>query len=187
MLVRSLRCVHGWKTNPVRMIAQLIVSAVVGQVVFWKIGYDQLGVGMDPKKQFGLGVRIADDVARMLPDTAAVAWTVKALEITADFGKMPIEGAAYVRHGIVPDVVACAVTQPLWSAIEGVEKTVGVLLHPERVHTPEQVRLSLGCIYGSMVRYALGAAVIVGGRHLNRFLTDPLERLIRLGLRAAGS
>lgn len=174
------QAVAGWRENPFRMVAQLVASTIVGQAVFWRIGYDQLGVAMDPKREFGVGGRIADTVARRLPQTPAVAWTLKFLEITTDLGKMPIEGVAYARHGIVPDVVACVVTQPLWSGIEAIEKTLGTVTHPERVNTPEQIRLSLACIYGSLFRYGLGVGVIVFGAHLNRWLTNPIERLLRL-------
>lgn len=180
LLLRSVRqSYQGWRENPFRMIAQLVTSTIVGQALFWRIGYDQLGIAMDPKREFGVGAKLADKVASQLPDTARTAWTIKTVEILADLGKMPIEGQAYARHGITPDVVACAVTQPLWSGIEAVEKTVGVLTHPERVNTPEQIRLSLACIYGSLVRYGLGFFVIATGKYLNRWLTNPIERLIR--------
>lgn len=181
LFLKSLRQgFMGWRENPFRMIAQLVTSAIVGQALFWRVGYDQLGIAMDPKREFGAGIKIADKVANRLPNTVQTAWTIKAVEILADLGKMPIEGQAYVRHGITPDVVACVITQPLWSGIEAAEKTVGVITHPERVNTPEQIRLSIACIYGSVVRYGLGFLVIMAGKQLNRWLTDPLERLLIL-------
>lgn len=173
----------GWHENPIRMIAQLIVSFVVGQGVFWRFGYDQLGVAMNPKREFGAGVELADQIDKRLPQGPLTAWILKLIEILADFGKMPLEGTAYARHGLTPDVVAAAVTQPLWSAIEGVEKTVGAALHPERVNTPEQRRLSIGCIYGSLFRYVLALFVIMTGKYLNRFLTDPIEKLLRFAVK----
>lgn len=184
LLVRSLtQSVAGWRQNPFRMLAQLIVSTIVGQALFWRVGYDQLGIGMDPKREFGVGSKLADKVASRLPNNATTAWVLKVIEILTDLGKMPIEGKAYARHGITPDVVACAVTQPAWSAIEAVEKTRGAIVYPERVNTPEQIRLSLACIYGSLVRYALGFLVIATGKYLNRWLTDPIEKLLRLVFR----
>lgn len=174
---------RGWHENPIRMVAQLLVSFVIGQGIFWRFGYDQLGIAMNPKQEFGTGVKLAEQIDARLPSHPAVAWALKLVEIFADFGKMPLEGAAYARHGLVPDVVAAGVTQPLWSAIEGVEKTLGAVMHPERVDTPEQRRLSIGCIYGSLFRYLLASVVIMTGTYLNKFLTDPVERLLRFVLR----
>ena len=167
-----------WRTNPRDMIARAVVSALIGQGIFWRFGYDQLGIGMDPKVQLGRGVQLADRVAEILPETATVAWSLKVIEIIADAGKMPLEGAALARHGLVPDVVAFLVPQPLWSLIETFEKLVGAVKHPERVNTPEQIRLSLGCIFGSMFRYMLAGLVIMFGTYLNRFMTNPIERLL---------
>lgn len=184
LLPRSvMQSVDGWRTNPIRMVAQLITSFIIGQGIFWHFGYDQLGIGMDPKKQFGAGIKIAEKVADKLPGTARAAWVIKFVEILCDLGKMPLEGRAFAKHGIVPDVVAAAVTQPTWSGIEAAEKTLGVIMHPERVNTPEQIKLSLGCIYGSVFRYVLGSIVIVVGGHINRLLTNPIEQLLRLLLK----
>ena len=170
---------NGWKNHPEEMAVKLGLSFIFGQGIFWVIGFDQLGLFMDPKIQLGLGQTIAAKVYRYLPATATVAWTIKALEILADAGKMPIEGAAYRRCGIVPDVVACAVTQPLWSLIEMLEKTAGVILHPERVTHPEQVQLSLGCIYGSLFRYALAGGLYRYGNSVYGYLGEPIARRVR--------
>lgn len=184
MLKRNvLWSLREWREHPMRMVARAIVSLLVGQGIFWKFGYDQLGIGMDPKVQLGTGVKLADRAANWLPETARVAWTLKAIEIVADAGKMPLEGKAFARHGIVPDVVAFLVTQPLWSLIEALEKLVGAVRHPERVTTPEQIRLSIACIFGNCFRYVLAGFVIVTGGLLNRWLTDPIERLLTKSLR----
>lgn len=173
------RAYCGWKDNPYRMASQLITSFVIGQGIFWRWGYDQLGIAMDTKKQFGLGQKVALKTNEMLPGTPAVSWAIKATEIACDAGKMPIEGNAYQRHGIVSDVVAAGVTQPLWSYIETCEKLFGIFVNPNKVHTRDQRLVSLGCIYGSLFRFGLGLAVIRFGARINRILTNPIEYLLR--------
>lgn len=160
------------------MIARAIVSALIGQGIFWRFGYDQLGIAMNPKRQFGVGIKVADVAARRLPSNAPMAWSLKVIEIIADAGKMPLEGKAIAKHGIVPDVVAFLIPQPWWSFFETSEKLIGVMVHPERVNTPEQIRLSIGCIFGSCFRYLLAGIVITRGASLNRYLTLPIEKLL---------
>lgn len=150
------------------MFRKLITSFAVGQGLFWTFGYDQLGLFMNPKKQFGLGQKLARSVAKYLPATPRVTWLVKLVEIATDFGKMPLEGEVYKRYGICPDVVACAATQPLWSLAEGIEKSLGVVLHPERVNTKQQLEVSLACIYGSIFRYGQAAALLYVGDWLDK-------------------
>lgn len=150
------------------MFRKLVTSFVVGQGVFWTLGYDQLGLFMNPKKQFGLGQRIAKSIAKRLPSNQKMIWFVKLLEIGTDFGKMPLEGAVYKKYGICPDVVACATTQPFWSLAEGLEKTLGVVLHPERVNNKKQLEVSLACIYGSLFRYGQSAALLYAGSRMER-------------------
>lgn len=156
----------GWKNEPKEMLSKLAFSAVAGQGLFWRLGYDQLGLFMNPKAQMGLGQQIAEKVYEHLPKTDSVAWTIKAVEIATDAGKMPLEGALYAKYGYAPDVVAALVTQPLWSALETGEKITGSLLHPERVTTPDGVKLSLSCIYGSLFRYGLSAILLMYGPSL---------------------
>src|SRR5689334_18420222 len=98
MLKRNfMASLNAWRTNPARMFARAAVSAFIGQGIFWKFGYDQLGVGMDPKVQIGFGVRLANWLAGRLPNTATVAWSLKAVEIATDLGKMPLEGRALTK------------------------------------------------------------------------------------------
>lgn len=185
-VVRSLQASKsGWRADPAKMISKIIFSFFTGQGVFWLIGYDQLGLFMNPKVQLGLGQKVADSVYGRIPHTATTAWVVKVIEILTDAGKGPIEGAVYRRHGFAPDVVATALTQPFWSTIEAAEKTTGALLHPELVNQPEQVRLSLGCIYGSIFRYFQAAFYWLTGGIIYRSFGRPIEtRLSRLA--AAG-
>jgi hypothetical protein len=169
----------GWRENPVRMVAQIIVSSAVGQGIFWRIGYDQLGVAMDPKKQFGVGEAIAEWAYPHLPHTATMAWTLKGLEVMTDFARGPAEGALYGDVGITPDGLANLFTQPLWSTMESVEKLIGAVVKPERVVAPEGVKLSIACIYGSIFRLALTVALFLVRKQLNRYGTRNIERLIR--------
>jgi hypothetical protein len=143
---------RGWRDDPAEMAVKALLALVIGQT-FWRLGYDQLGLFMNPRRQIGPGQALAAAVYRRLPPSPRTAWVIKALEITCDLSKLPIEGRLYRRRGFVCDVVATLVTQPLWSGVEAAEKLLGVIIHPERVATPEQVRVSLGCIYGTAVRY----------------------------------
>jgi len=166
----------GWRQNPLRMVAQLVTSVIIGQGVFWLVGYDQLGISMNPTHQMGRLKLVAEKLAAKVPDDPLWAWLLKLAEIMADFGKCPIEAAVYLQHGIVSDGVAAAVTQPWWSVIEGAEKLNGALMHPERVNTREQIALSIGCTIGSFFRYFLAAVVWLGGGAINRQLTNRIER-----------
>ena len=179
--------VNGRRNDPVRMIAQIIVSGIVGQGIFWNFGYDQLGVAMDPKKEFGLGELVASKVYPHLPHTDAMAWTVKVIEIATDFARGPIEGALYVRTGITPDAVANLFTQPLWSTAEAAEKTIGAIIRPERVATQEGVELSLACIYGSLFRMGVTGVIFLARKPLNKYGTRNVERLIHFGVDALTS
>lgn len=182
-IVSSLKhAANGWRTNPARMVAQIIVSGIVGQGIFWHFGYDQLGVAMDPKKQFGLGEVVAMKVYPHLPHTPAMAWSIKGVEIVTDFIRGPVEGALYMRSGITPDAVANVFTQPLWSTLEAAEKTVGAIVRPERVTTPEGVQLSLACIYGNIFRLLLTGLLFLLRKPLDRYGTQNVERALRFGV-----
>lgn len=183
---RSLRQARiAWREDPVKMGSKIVVGFAVGQGVFWLIGYDQLGLFMDTKKQFGIGAEIAEAVARRLPEGTAVYVTVKALEIITDALRIPIEGAVYRRYQFAPDIVATIVTQPLWTTLEVAEKTAGVFLHPERVTDPKQLLVSIACIYGNLFRYVLAAVIWKKGDAIYRIIGGPLEggvkRLLRKG------
>ena len=155
--------VSRWRSNP-RSTATDIGLSSIGQLMFWTVGQDFIGIGMDRKWGPGLGHRIAPVIQKRLPATPAVAWTIKAIEIASDATKMPIEGKLYRELGIVPDAVAAAVTQPAWSYIEVVEKVIGILRHPERVNTPSQVEDSISSIYGTWTRHLLSLALLRYGR-----------------------
>ena len=158
---------RSWRQTPATMAGKVGLSFAAGQGIFWQAGYDQLGLFMNPKFQIGFGQRVADELYARLPHTPQMAWGVKLVEVLADAGKIPIEGALYRRYGIVPDGVAALVTQPLWSALETAEKITGAFVHPERVRQPEQVKLSLGCIYGSLFRYLLAGLFLLVGKSIN--------------------
>jgi hypothetical protein len=166
------------KERPAHFVSRVLVSFIVGQGVFWRVGYDQIGLFMDPKFEIGLGIRIANWIYEKLPPSPWMPWAVKSIEILADFGKVPIEGTVYRRHRVVPDGVAALVGQPLWSIIETVEKVAGAVLHPERVVQPESIKVALGCIYGSLFRYACAAMIWFAGEKINRVLVDPIERAL---------
>jgi hypothetical protein len=144
-----------------KRFTNIATSFLAGQAIFFIFGYDQWGLFMRPKVQLGFGQKVAHWAYDRLPHTSSFAWILKAVEIAADAGKMPIEGALFSRRGVVPDGLAALVTQPLFSGIETAEKVLGAALHPERVAEPYQMRMSLGCIYGSLFRYGLTAMLWV--------------------------
>lgn len=166
-----------WKTNPSGASTDIVLS-LVGQAFFWTVGQDFIGVGMDRKWGPGLGHRIAPAIQRRLPESASVAWGLKVIEIASDATKMPIEGYLYREIGIVPDAVAAAVTQPLWSFIEVVEKITGCINHPERVNEPNQVADSISSIYGTWSRNALSLAFLRYGRAYRSKAGNPIERVL---------
>lgn len=151
--------VTSWKTDPFRMLADVLVSTVYGQGIFWTIGQDYIGVYMNPKLKPGLGHRLARLIKRQLPDNDALAWALKLIEIGLDATKIPVEGRLYAELGVIPDGWAALVTQPGWSYIEVVEKTSGILLYPDRVTVPGNVEDSISSIYGTLVRH-LGSAIL---------------------------
>jgi hypothetical protein len=169
-----------WKLEPAKATSQLATSAIVGQGIFWTLGYDQLGLFMNPKKQFGNGQAVASWLAPRIPLSTRSAWIIKGVEVLTDLSRGPAEAALMRRHGFTPDAVAWLVTQPLFSAvIETVEKIFGVFVHPERVVTQEQMELSLACIYGSLFRLIQTALLYSFGNVINRVLTKPIERFVR--------
>jgi hypothetical protein len=172
----------GWQSDPVAMVAKVIFSLIFGQGVFWLLGYDQLGIFMSPFKQLGFGQTVANWVYDRIPATRNTAWAVKGLEILADFGKVPFEGAVYIRYGFVSDGLAALVTQPLWSTIETAEKLTGAIVYPERVFDPDQIRLSLGCIYGSLFRYGMALVMWFGGSALYGLVGTPIEHALHWAL-----
>jgi hypothetical protein len=175
--------ITGWKTDWPRMVAQLVVSALLGQGLFWRLGYDQFSIGGKANRvmQIGFGQRVAEWFYLRLPHTRRAIYTTKAVEIAFDLGKCPLEGATYTRLGITPDVVACAVTQPAWSVIEAAEKLASLLLNLEsyRQVDEEEFKASIACIYGSLFRYGQALAILAFGRQIDHYLTRPLARFTR--------
>ncbi|MFA5197207.1 MAG: hypothetical protein WC437_02170 [Patescibacteria group bacterium] len=176
IIIQSLKMARrGWKANPNEMLTKIIFSGIVGQGVFWLIGYDQLGTFMNPKVRMGFGRNVAEEAYKRIPHTPTMAWIIKITEILADAGKIPIEGAVYRKHGFTPDAVAALVTQPLWSTIETTEKFTGAVMHPERVSEPDQVKNSIGCIYGSFFRYLQAGVLLFTGIWIYRIIGKPME------------
>lgn len=162
--------VRRWRHDPVATAIDIGASST-GQMFFWTIGMDQIGIGMNPKWQPGYGHHLVSKLR--LPDSATMAWAIKIVEILSDASKMPFEGKLYAELGIVPDAVAAGFTQPLWSYIEVAEKVLSVAVYPERVNTPEQIQNSLACIYGTWTRHGLSLLFLVFGGKLRGKLTHP--------------
>jgi hypothetical protein len=173
------RAWDGWRQRPGEMAIKLGLSALLGQGVFWLLGYDQLGFFMSPMKEFGLGHGIANHVADWLPTGQAVVWIVKGVEISTDAARIFIEGKLYLKRGYVPDVVATLATSPLWQCYEVAEKLSGVLLHPERLNTRDQLVVSLACIYGNLFRYGLDAVLWFWGDDIYMGVRKGAPRLVR--------
>lgn len=175
--------VRGWHDNWPRMAAQLIVSAVLGQGVFWKIGYDQLSVGGKDNRlmQVGFGQKVGRLVYRRLPHTRRTLYAVKAAEVLSDLGKCYTEGLTYDRYGLAPDAVAAAVTQPAWSLIEAVEKLYSLAKTFDRYRQvdEEEFVVAISCIYGSFFRYGQAAVLLAVGDYIDSYVTVPLEKAIR--------
>jgi len=151
----NLKSAHlSWRTKPLQT-AQKIGQSAYGQLFFWTVGQDFIGVGMDKKWGPGFGHVLARRITRHLPQTVQAAWIIKFIEIASDATKMPIEGLLYQRDGVVPDAVSAAATQPLFSAVEVIEKIIGIIRHPERVHNQNQVEDSVSSIYGTWTRNGL--------------------------------
>lgn len=167
-----------WHDNPAGTGTDILLSGI-GQAYFWTIGQDFIGIGMDKKWGPGLGHLVAPFLQKRLPQTAAVAWTVKAVEIASDATKMPIESKLYRDLGLVPDAVAALTTQPAWSLFEVLEKIFGITRHPERVNTPSQVTDSLSSIYGTWSRNLLSLGMARYGRRYRELVGDPIERRIK--------
>lgn len=148
--------VRRWRNNP-RATSLDIGISLSGQAFFWTLGQDFIGLSMRPKWLPGLGHVIARKLQPQLPQTTTFAWIIKAVEITCDALKMPVEGKLYAEFGIIPDGWACLITQPLWSGFEVADKVAGLITCPDLVDDPEQVQDSISSIYGSVTRLALGA------------------------------
>lgn len=174
---------EGWQGDWPRMAAQLIVSAILGQGLFWKFGYDQLSIGGKGNRvmQVGFGRRLGRAAYRNLPHTRRALYAVKAAEVLADLGKCWTEGKTYDRYGLAPDVVAAAVTQPTWSLIEAVEKlaSMAATIGRYRAVDEEEFIVAISCIYGSFFRYGQAAVILALGDYIDQYLTVPLERSIR--------
>lgn len=153
-----------WREDPAKQVERAILSAMVGQGLSWGPGYDQLGVLMNTKVEFGLGQKLAKAIYAELPESPRVAWAIKIVEILADASRIPVEAKLYRDYGVTPDVVADLVTQPLWTVIEVAEKAAGAIAYPERVVQSEAVKVSIGCIYGSAFRHLTGGLVFVIGK-----------------------
>jgi hypothetical protein len=170
--------IQGWASDPVAMISKIIFSFIFGQAIFWIIGYDQFGLFMDPKKQLGFGQKVAKRLQSNIPLKPSTSWLIKVLEIVTDAGKIPIEGLLYIRYGFVPDALAATITQPLFSTIETAEKISGAIISPKKVNTSEQIRLSIGCIYGSLFRYLMAGLLWIFGTALYALVGIPIESII---------
>ena len=172
-----------WRTNWPRMAAQLIVSAILGQGLFWKFGYDQLSIGGKDKRvmQVGQGRRIGRMLYGYVPHTRQAIYAVKAAEILADLGKCYTEGRTYDVYGITPDAVACAVTQPAWSLIEAVEKlfSMAATVRNYQEVDEEEFVVAISCIYGSFFRYGQAAVILALGGYIDEYMTVPIEKAIR--------
>ena len=164
--------VKRWQTDPAATAIDVGLSSV-GQALGWTLFQDYIGIGMKPLWRPGKLHGVASRTQLRLPFTAAIAWTLKMIEISSDATKMPIEGLLYRELGVVPDAVATLVTQPLWSAIVVVEKLIGIIRHPERVNTPEQMADSISSIYGTWTRNGLSLLLIWRGRQLRNMLGHP--------------
>jgi hypothetical protein len=176
LLVQNLKAARtGWKTNPQLMITNILLSFLFGQLIFEFLGYDQLGIFQHLGVQMGLGQKFAAWFYGFIPHVVWVAWLIKVVEILTDALKMPIEGRLYRRQGLVPDVVAAAVTQPLWSGIEASEKLLGAILYPALVAHPDKILVSLGCIYGSCFRDLLAGMLWVCGNQIHKRIGRPIE------------
>ena len=170
------QAITGWRNDPKGSLIDLGLALVYGQGVMWTIGQDFIGVGMNPKWRPGIGHKLAPKIAAKLPHTTRVYWLVKVVEIASDATKMPLEGRLLRRVGVVPDVVAQAIPQPLWSFIEVVEKLVGLVRYPERVTTPEQLEDSISSIYGTWTRNLAGLVLLRYGPGWRRWLRAKLDR-----------
>ena len=171
---------RGWKEQPAEMSAKLVLSAAFGQGVFWVIGHDQLGLFMDPKAQFGVGRKVAECALVHLPQDETAAWVYKVVEISTDALRGVTEHWVYARHQMAPDVVAALLTPPLWTCgYEVSEKILGTILHPERVVTPDGIRLSVANTYGNLFRIAQDATMLATGGWLYDTFGHPLANLFR--------
>jgi hypothetical protein len=171
----------GWRDDPARTWARLAVSFILGQGIFWRWGYDQVSIGRARAFEVGPGEDVAEWLWERMPHTVRALFVTKVVEIMADLGKCWTEGATYHRLGITPDVVACTVTQPLWSTIEAIEKAGSMTyrLSDYRRYDEEEHKVALACIYGSCFRYVHAAAMLLAGPLITRYGTEPLTRLTR--------
>ena len=167
-----------WHDNPAGTGTDILLSGI-GQVYFWTIGQDFIGIGMDKKWGPGLGHLVAPVIQKRLPQNAVIAWTIKVVEIASDATKMPIESKLYRDLGLVPDAVAALTTQPAWSLFEVLEKIIGITKHPERINTPGQITDSLSSIYGTWSRNLLSLGMARYGRRYWDIVGDPIERRIK--------
>jgi hypothetical protein len=168
----------GWHEDWVKMVSAILTSIIIGQAFFWILGYDQIGLGWDTKKEYGLGQVIGEKVINKMPIDEATGWMVKYAEVVLDAVRMGTEGATYLRFGFVPDAVACVVTQPLWSGIEVTEKVVSTARQPEMIGTREQILLSIKCIYGSLFRIVwVGVIWLISGLIIS-YIQSPIEQVI---------
>jgi len=170
---------YGWREDWVKMVAAILTSFVIGQAVFWLIGYDQLGIAMRPFFETGIGQAIGEKVTDRLPINETTAWTVKFLEVGTDAGRIWTEGETYLKYGICPDGLAAVVTQPLWSTIEVAEKVRGVAVNQEAMGTRDQIQLSISCIYGNLFRYLQVVIIWLTYIWIHRFIELPIEGAIR--------
>lgn len=161
------------------MVSRVAASFIIGQGVSWIFGYDQLGLSMEPKKEFGYGRRVSRWAQDNLEPEIEAVISLKLIEVTTELLKARLEAQCYARHGIVPDAVACAFSQPLWSYMEAGEKAVSALARPYRTVEQDAVGLCIACTYGSLFRCGQAIVVLVIGDQINRVLSKPIEAGLR--------
>lgn len=174
-----MKALSGWWTDPLKMVATLIVAAIVGQGIGWIFGSDQIGFFMRIQFRVGAGVSFGQWLAGILPATTSTGWAVKLLEIAFDTLRIPVEAAVFFRHGFVPDVVATAVTQPLWTIIEVSEKIAGIAVNSRAIGTRPQIESSIISIYGSTFRLGQNLVLWFFGYQIYNFLTTLPKRILR--------
>lgn len=171
------------KTNPCRVVANIITGFIVGQAVFWRLGSDQLGLFMDPKIQFGQGQKIGTWVYENLPQTRTASWMLKFLEVGSDELRTQTEIWTYNRLGYCPDALAVLLTPQLWHIFEIPEKLVGAIRRPERVLSREGTILSAQNTYGNLFRIAQVGVLAVFGTWISRHVRNRVENGLHILVR----
>lgn len=172
--------ISGWREDRPLMIARIVVTFAVGQLVYWNAGgSDQFGVSMNPKKTVGLGPKVGQWVYPQLPHGSTTAWSLKAVEIVTDYGRGFTDGAVLRRHGITTDFLCVLIPAPWWPTIEAAEKAHGAIKHPDRVTTEAQQIQSIANIWGNLYRFLHAALLWVVGGYIARVAVNPLAAWLR--------